>query len=95
MRMMLRWSVPVEKGNQMLKDGSMKAMIESTMEMLKPEASYFLPDHGLRSGMIFFDMKDTSDIPRIVEKLFQSGNAAVEVLPVMNAEDLKKGLAAL
>jgi hypothetical protein len=40
-------------------------------------------------------MKDTSEIPRIVEKLFQSGNAAVEVLPVMNAEDLKKGLAAL
>jgi hypothetical protein len=93
--MMLRWTVPVEKGNQMLKDGSMKAMIGSLMEMLHPEASYFLPDHGLRSGLIFFDMKDTSEIPGIVETLFQSGNASAEVLPVMNADDLMKGLASL
>ena len=46
MRMMLRWTVPVEKGNQMVNDGSMASVIESLMERLKPEAAYFFPEGG-------------------------------------------------
>jgi hypothetical protein len=42
--------------------------------------------------MMFFDMKDASEIPGIVEPLFAGLNARVELLPVMNADDLKKGL---
>jgi len=37
-------------------------------------------------------VKDASDIPSIVEPLFVGLNARVELLPVMNADDLKKGL---
>jgi len=44
--------------------------------------------------MLFFDMRDASDIPAIVEPLFMGLNALVEILPVMNGDDLKKGLAA-
>jgi hypothetical protein len=36
------------------------------MNKLKPEAAYFLPEHGLRSAIMFFDMKDTSEIPVIL-----------------------------
>jgi hypothetical protein len=32
------------------------------MSTLKPEASYFFPEHGLRSAMMIFDMKDASEI---------------------------------
>jgi len=32
---------------------------------LKPEAAYFVAEHGLRSAMIFFDTKDASEIPAI------------------------------
>ena len=38
-------------------------------------------------------MKDTTDIPRIVELPFHLLNAEIEVTPVMNADDLKAGLA--
>ncbi len=37
------------------------------MNKLKPEAAYFLPEHGLRSAIMFFDMKDASEIPGIAE----------------------------
>jgi hypothetical protein len=37
-------------------------------------------------------MNDASDIPRIAEPLFAGLNAKVQLLPVMNADDLKKGL---
>jgi hypothetical protein len=42
--------------------------------------------------MMFFDMNDASDIPVIVEPLFAGLNARVQLLPVMNADDLQKGL---
>jgi len=95
MRMMLRWTVPVEKGNAMVDDGSMGTMIEALMGKLKPEAAYFLAERGKRAGMVFFDMKEPSDIPRIAEVLFGGSGAYVEFVPVMNADDLKRALGSL
>lgn len=95
MRMMLQWTVPVEKGNAMIEDGSMGTTIETLMDQLKPEAAYFLAHNGKRSGMLFFDMKEPADIPRIAEVLFLQANADVEFVPVMNGDDLKKALGSL
>ena len=56
MRMMLKFTLPVEKGNQAIKDGSLGKTLELIMKQLKPEAAYFAPMDGKRSGMIFFDL---------------------------------------
>ena len=93
MRMMLKFSLPVEKGNQAIKDGSLGKTIESIMKKLKPEAAYFAPMDGKRSGMIFFDLAEPSQIAEVVEPLFLNLNAATEIVPVMNGDDLRKGLA--
>lgn len=92
MRMMLRWTVEVEKGNDGIRDGSLAAVIESTMEALNPESAYFFAEGGKRSGQMVFDMNDPAQIPQIAEPLFMSTNAAVEFLPVMNADDLRRAL---
>ncbi len=92
MRTMLRWTVPVEKGNDAINDGSLMQIIESMLQELDPEAAYFFPKDGKRSGEIVFDMTDPSQIPQIAEPLFMSVNAAVEFLPVMNADDLRRAL---
>jgi hypothetical protein len=42
--------------------------------------------------MIFFEMKDSADIPVIAEPLFIGLAAALEFVPVMNPDDLKRGL---
>ena len=93
MRMMLRFTLPVEKGNQAFNDGSLGRTMESVMTRLKPEAAYFAPLDGKRSGMLFFDIAEPSQIVEVVEPLFLNLDAAVEIVPVMNAEDLRKGLA--
>jgi len=93
MRMMLRFTLPVEKGNQAFNDGSLGRTMESVMTKLKPEAAYFAPLDGKRSGMLFFDIAEPSQIVEVVEPLFLNLDAAVEIIPVMNAEDLRKGLA--
>jgi hypothetical protein len=41
--------------------------------------------------MIFFVLSDTSQIV-VVEPLFSNLNAAVEIVPVMNGDDLRKGM---
>jgi hypothetical protein len=93
MRVMLRFTLPVEKGNQAFKDGSLGKMIESIMTKFKPEAAYFGPSDGKRSGMMFFDLAEPSQIVEVAEPLFSSLNAAVEIVPVMNGDDLRKGIA--
>ncbi len=92
MRIMLRWTVPVERGNETIKDGTLARTLESLMDELKPEAAYFWPENGERGGMMVFDMADPSQIPQIAEPLFLNVDAAVDFAPVMNADDLKKAL---
>ena len=43
--------------------------------------------------MIVFDMADSAQIPVIAEPLFMNLDAAVEFIPVMNADDLKAAIA--
>ena len=92
MRMMLRVTVPAEDGNRGVKDDSLPKAIQETMRKLKTEATYFAAAQGCRSAMFFFDMQDASEIPPIAEPWFLGFNAEAELLPVMNADDLKLGI---
>ncbi len=92
MRVMMKVSFPVEASNKGVKDGSLPKTIMSFMEQQKPEGAYFTSFNGQRTGLFFFDLKDPSFIPAVAEPFFMGFNAAVEITPVMNAEDLKAGL---
>jgi len=92
MRTMLKFTAPVKASNAAIKDGSLGKIVEALLERLKPEAAYFGPDSGCRSGFIVFDLKDQSDIPSVLEPLFLGLEASVELTPVMNVDDLKAGL---
>jgi hypothetical protein len=92
MRMMLKFTLPIEKGNQAFKDGALAKTMEAVMGTLKPEAAYFTPIDGKRGGMMFFDIAEPSQIVEAVEPLFLNLNAAVEIIPVMNGDDLRKGM---
>lgn len=93
MRTMIRIKVPAEPGSKAVQDGSLQKTIMEALQRLKPEAAYFFPENGVRSIMMVVDMKESSEIPSIAEPFFSRLHAAVEIFPVMNAEDLKEGLA--
>jgi hypothetical protein len=92
MRTLLKVTIDVVSGNKAIRDGSLQKIVQSTSERLKPETSFFYPDNGKRTCIMVFDMKDSFEIPGIVEPFFMGLNAEVELYPVMNAADLQKGL---
>src|SRR5215213_8796659 len=92
MRVMARILNPTERGNAALSDGTNARLIDEMTQRWHPEALYFATINGRRGAYVVFDMQDTSEIPSFCEPLFQGLNAEVDIVPVMNAEDLQKGL---
>jgi hypothetical protein len=90
MRFLIKVTIPVDAGNEAISNGSLPRTIESILGELRPEAAYFAEDGGNRTGFIFFDLKETSQIPAVAEPWFLAFNAKVEIRPAMNLEDLKK-----
>jgi hypothetical protein len=82
--------MPVENANAAAMDGTLAKGLQSIIEDLKPEATYFLAENGRRTGYFFLDMKDPSQIPECCEPFFLAMNARIELTPVMSFEDLQK-----
>ena len=89
MRVMLKVNLPVERANQMVKEGRLSSTIKSILDELKPESAYFTTDKGMRTGYLFFDISRSSEIPKVAEPWFLAFDAGLEIVPVMAPEDLE------
>lgn len=92
MRMMLRFEIDTETGNQLVRSGQMEKTMQAVFEELNPETAYFTPQGGKRGGFFIFDLADMVDGPRLLEPLFETLHAKVEMVPVMTADELRTGL---
>ncbi|MFI1257598.1 hypothetical protein ACH4U6_27965 [Streptomyces netropsis] len=94
MRMLVEARLDTRAGNEAIKNGKLPKVLQDVMEAVHPEAAYFAPMDGGRACMMVFDMQDSSQMPPILEAFFTELEAEVHIQPVMNYEDLQKGLAA-
>ena len=92
MRMLLKVSIPVERGSEAYKSGALGRTFQAAAEALEPEAMYFFPEDGRRTGLFVFEMEGSWQLPAIVEPMFQELGASVLVTPVMTGEDLERGM---
>jgi hypothetical protein len=90
MRFMLTIRVPMDKGNALVKSGTLPDTVQSVMADIKPEAVYFSVVDGLRGGYAVVNLDDASQLPALLEPLFLGMGATVDVVPVMSPEDLGK-----
>ena len=92
MRMMLKVNMSTGAANELARKGKLGSTIQSILSDLKPEAAYFTDDNGERTGFLFFDLGDSSQIPAVAEPWFLALNARVSLHPAMNAADLGKAV---
>ena len=92
MRMMMRLTIPVEKGNEAASGGTLDKALDHVIETLKPEAAYFYLDNGRRAAMFIYDAATAEQMAVINEPIFQALNASIEQQPVLTAADLGKAL---
>lgn len=92
MRTLLKIHIDAPPGNEAIRDGSLQKTIETLVDQLHPEATYFFPEHGKRCAYFFFDLADPSRIPVVCEPLFARLGAEVDLTPVMSLDDLRSGL---
>ncbi len=90
MKFLATVNLPVEAGNSAVRAGNLGEKIQSILEEIKPEAVYFAADNGKRTAFMIVDLEDASQIPAIAEPWFLAFNAAIDIKPVMEPEDLAK-----
>jgi hypothetical protein len=95
MRVMIKFTFPVETGNVAIRSRKVEKVFKQIAEELKPEAAYFFPHGGERGGLLVVDMTSSSQIVEIAERFFFGLNAKVEMVPVMALEDLQQGLSSI
>jgi hypothetical protein len=95
MRFLLKVNIPVEAGNAAARAGKLGSTIQTILDDLKPEAVYFTDDNGQRTGFLFLDMQDASQIPALAEPWFLAFNAGIEIHPVMVPADLARAGSAI
>lgn len=95
MRFLLKVNIPVDAGNAAARAGKLAETIQSILADLKPEAVYFTDNNGQRTGFIFLDMQDASQIPAIAEPWFLAFDADIEIHAVMTPDDLAKARPAI
>jgi hypothetical protein len=90
---MLRARMDTAAGNEAIKSGAMGDIIGRFVAKAKPEAAYFTLDNGQRTAYFIFDMTESAAMPALGEEMFLRLNAELSMTPVMNADELRAGLA--
>ena len=88
MRLMLRFTIPVERGNEAEADGSLSLAIKELIEKVQPEAAYFHLQDGMRAGTVVFEETDQARLAMINAPLFAKLNAAIEIQPAVSMQEL-------
>jgi hypothetical protein len=92
MRTLMRVKIPTKAGNEAIKNGSLPEIVGKALAGLNAEAAYFTSEDGMRTALIFFDMKESSDIPSAAEPFFMALDAQISFEPVMNADEMAAGV---
>ena len=92
MKFLVRLRMPTEHGNKLLQDPDFAKKLEGMLNQIKPEAVYFTPIEGERGIYMIVNLASADMMARIFEPICQALNCKLDLTPVMELTDLKKGL---
>ena len=80
---------PHEPFNALVRSGKIGEIMNRILETIKPEATYFTEQDGMRSGIFLIDIEDPSEIPGYAEPFFLNFQANCKFRVVMSAQNLQ------
>ena len=86
MRFMAKVTFPSEKWEEAHRSGTLQSTIDSALQRLRPEASYFFDVEGARECILVFDL----DVPAMLKPLFPNLDASVEGRPVTTGAEIQQ-----
>ncbi|URM30764.1 panthothenate synthetase [Pseudomonas frederiksbergensis] len=89
MKMLLMVEFPHEPFNALVRSGKIGEIMNRILETIKPEATYFTEQDGMRSGIFLIDIEDPSEIPGYAEPFFLNFQANCKFRVVMSAQNLQ------
>ena len=92
MRLMMTFKIPTAAGNAAGAHGDIGAAIEKLLADTKAEAAYFTMMDGMRAGIVIFEETDQARLTTYNEPLMEHLGAEIDIVPVLNLDDLKRGL---
>src|SRR4051812_10089665 len=90
MRFLVTAQLPVEAGNNFMKNPSFGEKIQEILGSHKAEHPHFMVRNGQRTCIYFVEMSDAAKIASIAEPWWLMVKANVEIIPVMGPQDLAK-----
>ncbi len=88
MRCVMQVSLPVEKFNRAVADGTAGEKIQRILKETQAEAVYFTATDGKRGAYLIVNIESPSQLPHYAEPWFLNFDAKVTFHPCMSPEDL-------
>jgi hypothetical protein len=85
-RFMAKITIPSEKWEEAHRSGTLQSTIDSALQRLRPEASYFLDVAGARECILVFNL----DVPAMIKPLFPNLDASFEGRPVTTGAEIQQ-----
>ena len=81
MRVLLFATLPHQKFNAAVKDGTVGAKLGKILDAIKPESVHFTEICGKRTAVLVVDLPDAAKIPALAEPWFLTFEADVQIHP--------------
>ena len=95
MRFLMKVVIPVEAGNEMVRDPDMSRKMQELLSDLEVEAAYFGAEPGQRSFHLIVNIESADQIPAVTEPFYLAFKADVDLIPIMTLEDIQKSAPAI
>jgi hypothetical protein len=83
---MAKVTIPSEKWEEAHRSGTLQSTIDSALQRLRPEASYFLDVAGARECILVFNL----DVAAMIKPLFPNLDASFEGRPVTTGAEIQQ-----
>jgi len=90
MHFLIKAKIPIEAGNELMKNPKFGKIMDSIIGEIKPKSVYFTIEKGHRTILMMVHCKEAHELPKYAEPLWLGLHADVHFLPLMDQNDFNK-----